>query len=145
MQKTCLRRPWKITASTRVARFFLTQFTKRGKYTKIALNYQMPMKYTKWQRYIRNWHRIYQPFLFQRLHKFTQIGIFGLKKYHLATLASTHAEKDAVHALTHNVVPEFFFSFPTETIFTIGSTPRPLKPYVTWLSLEMLYMYVDAY
>jgi hypothetical protein len=31
--------------------------------------------------------RIYQPLPFQGPQKFTQIGIFGLKLYHLATLA----------------------------------------------------------
>jgi hypothetical protein len=33
-----------------------------------------------------NGHRIYKPFPFRGPPKFTQIGIFGLKIYHLASL-----------------------------------------------------------
>jgi hypothetical protein len=38
--------------------------------------------------YITNGQRIHQPFPFQGPQKFTQIGIFGLKIYHLATLVA---------------------------------------------------------
>jgi hypothetical protein len=34
-------------------------------------------------------HRIYQPFQFQGSTNFSQIGIFGLKIYHLAALVTT--------------------------------------------------------
>jgi hypothetical protein len=67
----------------RVARFFSTQYTKTGKdipnyqkITKRLYNIQIP-----------KWHKIYQHFPFQDPSKFTQFGIFGLKTYHLATLA----------------------------------------------------------
>jgi hypothetical protein len=36
----------------------------------------------------RNGGKIYQYFTFEGLPKFTQIGIFGLKIYHLATLSA---------------------------------------------------------
>jgi hypothetical protein len=49
------------------------------KYTKLPLNYQMAIKYTKWKQYIPNCHRICRPFPFQGPPKFTQIGISGLK------------------------------------------------------------------
>jgi hypothetical protein len=77
---------------TGAARFFLTQCTNMGgKYTKLPRNYQMTMKYTKWTQYIyiTSVHRIYQPFPFQGPPKFTQIGIFVLKMYLLATLLRT--------------------------------------------------------
>jgi hypothetical protein len=45
--------------------------------------YQMNKKYP-W--YIPNFHKIYQHFPILGLQKFTQIGIFGLKINHLATL-----------------------------------------------------------
>jgi hypothetical protein len=40
----------------------------------------------KWPYYIPNGHKIYQNFPFQDPPKFTQILIFGLKIYHLATM-----------------------------------------------------------
>jgi hypothetical protein len=42
---------------------------------------------------IPNGHKIYQHFSFQDPPKITQIGIFGLKIYHLATLPRRCAEK----------------------------------------------------
>jgi hypothetical protein len=45
-----------------------------------------PLRYTKWPRFIPNCHRIYQTFPFQGPTKFTRIGIFGLKIYHVAAL-----------------------------------------------------------
>jgi hypothetical protein len=52
------------------------------KYTKLPQHYQMAIK-------ISNDHKIYQHFPYQGPPKFTQIGIFGLKIYLLATLAQT--------------------------------------------------------
>jgi hypothetical protein len=47
----------------------------------------MALKYTKWLKNIPNDHKIYyQHFFIQGPTKFTQIGIFGLKTNHLATL-----------------------------------------------------------
>jgi hypothetical protein len=40
-----------------------------------------------------NGHKIYQHFQFQDLPKFTQIGIFGLKRNHLATLQLNELEE----------------------------------------------------
>jgi hypothetical protein len=71
----------------RVARFFLVQLTKAGK---ICQNghwiYQMVIKYSKWKWNRPNGHKIYQHISLQDTRKFTQIGIFGLKICHLATL-----------------------------------------------------------
>jgi hypothetical protein len=61
-------------------------YQNRGKYTKSPLHYHMAIKCTKLSWYIPNGHRIYQPFAFQGPPKFSQIGIFGMKIYHLATL-----------------------------------------------------------
>jgi hypothetical protein len=66
--------------------FLDTIYQKGGKYTKVPLNVQMVVKCTKWQYYIPNDHKIYQHFPFQGPPKCTQIGIFGLKINHLATL-----------------------------------------------------------
>jgi hypothetical protein len=79
----------KLLYLSRVARFFLTQYTKNVENipTKLPLNYQMAIKHTKWPyTYIRNVHKIYQLFPFQGPPKFTQIVIFGMKIYYLATL-----------------------------------------------------------
>jgi hypothetical protein len=46
----------------------------------------MTMKYTKWAYCIPYGNKIYQHFSFYGPPKFTQIGNFGLKTYHLATL-----------------------------------------------------------
>jgi hypothetical protein len=74
--------------ASRVARFFLTQFTKRGKNTKLPLNYQMAKKCIKCgNTYISNGHRIYQPFPFQRPSIFYPNWDFCFEKYHLATLS----------------------------------------------------------
>jgi hypothetical protein len=45
-------------------------------------------KYTKWSENIPNGHKIYRHFQLQDPPKLTQIGIFGLKMNHLATLAA---------------------------------------------------------
>jgi hypothetical protein len=79
----------KITHWIMVARFFLAQYVYQNgenMYTKLPTNYQMVIKYTNWLQYIPNGHGIYQPFPFQGRPKFTQIGTFGLKICHLATL-----------------------------------------------------------
>jgi hypothetical protein len=68
----------------RVARFFLVQHTKMGKIDQIAT------KYTKRPENIRNGHKVFRylprKISLQDIPKFTQIWIFGLKIYHLATL-----------------------------------------------------------
>jgi hypothetical protein len=71
----------------------LTQYATQGKICQIAakLPYghrinQMAIKSTKWPLSIPNRHRIFQIFLFQGPTKYTQIGIFGLNIYKLATL-----------------------------------------------------------
>jgi hypothetical protein len=42
---------------------------------------------------IPNGHKIYQDFPFQGPPKFTQIGIFGMKRNHLATLLENRAAR----------------------------------------------------
>jgi hypothetical protein len=49
--------------------------------------YQIAIQYNKWLQYIPNFRKIFQHFPFQGPPKHTQIGIFGLKMYTLATLA----------------------------------------------------------
>jgi hypothetical protein len=51
--------------------------------------YQMAIKYFQWQLNRPNARKIYQDFILQDQPKFTQIGIFGLKTNHLATLLSS--------------------------------------------------------
>jgi hypothetical protein len=58
-----------------VARFFLVQHTKTGKYTKLSENPYMVVKRP-------NGHKMYLPF--QDPPKLTQIGIFVLKMHRLA-------------------------------------------------------------
>jgi hypothetical protein len=65
--------PKKVWVVCRVARLFLVQHNKTGKM------YQMTIKY------IPNGHKK-QHFPLKDPPKFTQIGTFGLKIYHLATL-----------------------------------------------------------
>jgi hypothetical protein len=48
--------------------------------------YQIIINYTKLTQNIPNGHIIYQHLPLQEPHKFTKIGIFGLKICHLATL-----------------------------------------------------------
>jgi hypothetical protein len=85
--------------ASRVARFFLAQHTKTGKIHQKTINYtKWPQKYhiatkipnghknTKWPSGKPNGHKIYQHLPFEDRIKFTQVGIFGLKIYHLATL-----------------------------------------------------------
>jgi hypothetical protein len=72
----------------RVARFVLVQNTKTGKnIPKDNKIYQMATKMPTGRKVGRpNGHRKYQCLPMQDLPRFTQIGSFGLKIYHLATL-----------------------------------------------------------
>jgi hypothetical protein len=70
---------------TRVARFFAAILAKN-----IPINqeiYQMATKYNKFPK--NRGHKIYQPLPLQDPKRFTQIWIFELKIYHLATLPKT--------------------------------------------------------
>jgi hypothetical protein len=49
----------------------------------------MIIKYTKWDLNIPNVHTIFQYYPFQGPPKYTQIGNFGIKIIHLATLGGT--------------------------------------------------------
>jgi hypothetical protein len=49
----------------------------------------MTIKYAKWQKNLSNGHKIYQLLPLQDPQKFTQSGILGSKRNHLATLAPT--------------------------------------------------------
>jgi hypothetical protein len=72
---------------TRVARFFLVHDTKPGKM------YQLNTKCTKWSQSIPNVRKIFQMAIkYSSIFpspKFAQLGIFGLKINHLATLFLT--------------------------------------------------------
>jgi hypothetical protein len=75
---------------TRVARFLLYQHLE--KYTRLPQNipfghkiYQMAIKIPR-----PNVHKIYQNLILQDPPKLTQIAIFGLKIYHLATLSPNY-------------------------------------------------------
>jgi hypothetical protein len=74
------------STATRVARFFFIQI-----YQNIPNDYklfQIAIKYTKWSKNIKNCRFIYQHFPFQGPPIYTQIGIFGIKINHLATLVA---------------------------------------------------------
>jgi hypothetical protein len=68
--------------------FFLVQLTKPGKIYQMVTKYvyKMAIKYAKWPKNIPSGHKIYQHFPFQGSPKYTQIWIFGMKRWHLATL-----------------------------------------------------------
>jgi hypothetical protein len=51
-----------------------------------------PQKCTKWPQNRPNGHKIYQHCPLPDPRKFTQNGIFGMKKYHLATLPEKPAK-----------------------------------------------------
>jgi hypothetical protein len=82
--KLLSRRP-----TTQGCQIFLgATYLKRGEiyvpnYLKI---YQMAMIHTRWLKNNPNDHKIYQQCPFQGPPKYTQRGIFGQKKCHLATL-----------------------------------------------------------
>jgi hypothetical protein len=88
-----------------VARFFLVQLTKTGENIpndhKI---HQIPITFTKWPQTIPNGHKIYQHFPFQGPPKCIQMGIFGMKINHLATLS-------------HWSIDGRFFSIESTSIF----------------------------
>jgi hypothetical protein len=63
--------------------FYYHNLPKQGE---MYQNFQMSKTYTKWPKNIPNGLKIYQDFPFRGPPKYTQIGIFGLKIYHLATL-----------------------------------------------------------
>jgi capsular polysaccharide biosynthesis protein len=66
---------------------FSVQHTKTGKrYTKEPKMYQMAIHLYNLAVNRQHDHKKYQHLPLQDLLKFTQIGIFGLKIYHLATL-----------------------------------------------------------
>jgi hypothetical protein len=70
----------------RVARFFLVQIYQIGKnITNDHKLYQTAINYTKWPLNIPNGHKI-KHLQFKGPPKFTQMGVFGLKTNHLATL-----------------------------------------------------------
>jgi hypothetical protein len=52
----------------------------------------MAIKYFQWPYNRSNGHKIYQDFQLQDPSKFTQIGIFGLKTNHLATLVGPSSD-----------------------------------------------------
>jgi hypothetical protein len=70
-------------AKTKVARFFSLQHTKTGE--------NIPNEHKIYQKALKipYGHKIYRRFPFQGPPKCTQIVIFGIKIYHLATLAKT--------------------------------------------------------
>jgi hypothetical protein len=91
--KRCCFLEWLFVASTRVARFLLTQHSKTGKYIpndylKNTANtrkiFQMAVKYTNGRK-ILEISRLY----IAGTSKYTQIGILGIQIHHLATPVST--------------------------------------------------------
>jgi hypothetical protein len=50
----------------------------------------MSRRYTKWLSNIPNGHNKYQNFSFQGTPNYSQIGILGLKIYHLAPVEATY-------------------------------------------------------
>jgi hypothetical protein len=71
----------------RVARFFLVHGTKAGKNVPNEHKmYHMVIEYPKSPQNATDGHKITQHFPIEGTPKFTQIGIFGLKRNHLATL-----------------------------------------------------------
>jgi hypothetical protein len=84
----------KVRLQSRVARFFLIQTYQIGKnITNDHKLYQMALNYTKWPYNIPNGHKIYPHLPFKGPPKFTQIGIFGLKTNHLATLHAARVQR----------------------------------------------------
>jgi hypothetical protein len=82
---------------SRIARFSLVQHTKMGKiYQNVHKIYQMDAKYTKWPHNIPNGHELDQHSPLQDPRISTQIGIFGLNIYHLATLPQSTVKKQSL-------------------------------------------------
>jgi hypothetical protein len=72
-----------------VARFFLVQNKKTGRnIPNDHKMHQMAIRYFQWPPNKPNGHKMYQDFPLPDPPKFTQIGTFGLKTNHLATLRS---------------------------------------------------------
>jgi hypothetical protein len=70
------------TVLSRVARFFSVKHTRKWKNTpKFHIRYQIAIKYSKWLGKCT-----YKNFPFQGPSKYAQIGIFGMKMFHLAIL-----------------------------------------------------------
>jgi hypothetical protein len=69
--------------------FFWHNIPKRRKIYQIATKLPNGQKHIKKPSYIPNVHRIYRPLQLQGPPKFTQIGNFGSKVNHLATLLIT--------------------------------------------------------
>jgi hypothetical protein len=65
--------------------------------------YHMAVKYIKWP-------KIFQQNPLQDLQKFTQIGIFGFKIYHLATLIGLSKVEASNHARVIGRAVSFFHS-----------------------------------
>jgi hypothetical protein len=70
----------KAVVQIRVARLFLVQHTKNGKYIPNDHRIErIASKYTEWPQNIPNGHKMYQHFPLQDPPKYTKIGIFGFK------------------------------------------------------------------
>jgi hypothetical protein len=83
----------KAVVQIRVARLFLVQHTKNGKYIPNDHRIErMASKYTEWPQNIPNGHKMYQHFPLQDPPKYTKIGIFGLKIYYLANLVQINVQ-----------------------------------------------------
>jgi hypothetical protein len=76
-----------VEAETALPDFSWYNIPKREKIYQNDYYVQTTLKCTKWQWNRQNWHKMYQHFSLSNTPKFTQIGIFCLKIYHLATLA----------------------------------------------------------
>jgi hypothetical protein len=68
--------------------FLGTKYQNRKNRPKRENTYQMAITSTKWPQNIPNGHIICQHLPLQNPTKFTQIGIFGVKIYHLAALGT---------------------------------------------------------
>jgi hypothetical protein len=64
--------------------FIVTTYQNGSKYTKMTT--KVPNGYKRYNLTKKHWHKKFQHLPIQDLPKFTQIGIFGLKIYHLAAL-----------------------------------------------------------
>jgi hypothetical protein len=97
---------------TRVARFFLIQIYQIGKnITNDHKLYQTAINYTYWPYNIPNGHKIYQHLPFKGSQKFTQMGIFGLKTNHLATLPRTERKLQNEETVGRRQISPCFYVF----------------------------------
>jgi hypothetical protein len=75
--------------------FLGTKYQNGEKYPNDHKICQMAIKYFQWPKNRPNGHKIYQDLSLQDSAKFTQIGNFGLKTNHLATLlVGTFSDKN---------------------------------------------------